>query len=412
MPLPHAVRALSHRNFRLFFVGQGLSMIGTWVQQIAQSWLMYRLTGSAFHLGLVTFCSQAPILLIAPFGGWLSDRFDRRRLLLCTQSLLCLQALALALLTLGDRVAPWHILALVLFYGLVLAVDTPVRQSMMLNLVRGKDDLPSAIALNSLLMNGSRLLGPSIAGLLLMWMSEGVCFLINALSYIPILYAATRFRLAPRPTTGSRGLSPLAGLRDALAYAWRTPYIRLSLPMVILLSLTASPYPSLMPIFAREVLGGGSSLVGYMLGCAGFGAILATAWLATRRGVEGLPRMIGRAAAVAGLCLILFSQSRWIPLSLLLMAGVGFGIIATAASVNTLLQTQVEETRRGRVMGLYVMSFLGMTSIGGLLFGSLASATGAPTTLAITGSLCLAGAAVYRRALVRQRRREAATSTS
>lgn len=411
MPLPHSMRALAHRNFRLFFVGQGLSMIGTWVQQIAQSWLMYRLTGSALHLGLITFCSQAPILFIAPFGGWLSDRFDRRRLLLCTQSLLCLQALSLALLALSGNVVPWHILVLVLCYGLVLAIDTPVRQSMILSLVQSKSDLPSAIALNSMLMNGSRLLGPSLAGLMLAWMSEGACFLINAMSYIPILYAAMRFRLAPRATGVGARLSPLAGLRDALAYAWSTPTIRLCLPMVILMSLTASPYPSLMPIFARDVLNGGSSLLGYLLGCAGLGAILGTAWLATRRGVEDLPPMIGAAAATAGVCLIIFSQSRWIPLSLLLMMGVGFGIIATAASVNTLLQTQVDDARRGRVMGLYVMSFLGMTSMGGLLFGSLASVVGAQATLAITGSVCVLGALVYRRALKRRSALGAVTGT-
>lgn len=379
-------------------------MLGTWVQQIAQSWLMYRITGSAFHLGLITFCSQAPILFIAPFGGWLSDRFDRRRLLLCTQSLLCLQALALAWLTLSDTIEPWHILALVLLYGMVLAIDTPVRQSMIFSMVGSKSDLPSAIALNSMLMNGSRLLGPSIAGVLLVWMSEGVCFLINALSFLPILYVAARFRLPSQARTAHATLSPMAGLRDALAYAWNTPRIRLCLPMVVLLSLTASPYPSLMPILAKEVLGGNSALVGYLVGCAGLGAIVATLWLATRRDVAQLPRMIGRAAMTAGISLILVSQSRWIPLSLLLMMGLGFGIIATAASVNTLLQTQVEDSRRGRVMGLYVMSFLGMTSLGGLLFGSLASLVGAPATLGITGGLCLLGAAAYRLALRRYER--------
>ncbi len=370
-------------------------MIGTWVQQIAQSWLMYRLTGSPLYLGLTTFASQAPILFIAPFGGWLSDRFDRRRLLLLTQSLLCCQALAMAVLTLSDAVQAWHILALTLFYGLVLAIDTPVRQSLIIGLVGDKTDLPSAIALNSMLMNGSRLVGPSVAGLLLVWMPEGACFLINALSFVPILYAAYSFRIAPR-TTSVAGHSPLDGLRDALTYVWRTPYARLSLPMVALLSLTASPYTTLMPVFAKDVLGGGSSLLGYLVGAAGLGAILGSTWLATRKDTAQLPRMIERGTFIAGGSLILLSFSRWIPFSLVLMMGVGFGIIVSAACVNTLLQTTVDDSRRGRVMSLYVMSFLGVTSIGGLLFGVLAIHFGAPGTLSITGTLCLAGAFVYR----------------
>lgn len=394
--LPHAARAFAHRNFRLFFVGQSLSMIGTWVQQVAQAWLMYRLTGSAFHLGLITFCSQAPILCIAPFGGWLSDRFDRRRLLLTTQVLLSCQALAMAFLTLSNAVQPWHVLSLVLVYGCVLAIDTPVRQSMIVSLVGDKSDLPSAIALNSMLMNGSRLIGPSIAGILLLWFSEGVCFLINALTYIPILYAVWRFKLPVREAFMAKGMSPLAGLRDALTYAWRTPHIRRSLPMVMLLSLTASPYTSLMPVFAKDIFGGDARLVGYFLSSAGLGALLGTAWLASHRSTEGLPDLIGRTSLIAGVALILFSQSRWLPLSLALMMAVGFGIIVTAASVNTLMQSHVDDARRGRVMGLYVMSFLGLTSLGGLLFGSLASIGGAPLTLTLTGSACLAGAMIYR----------------
>ncbi len=395
-----ALRAFHHRNFRLFFAGQGISMIGTWVQQIAQAWLVYRLTGSPFLLGLTSFAGQIPILFLAPLGGLLSDRFDRRRILLTTQALLMCQALLLAALTLTGLVHVWHVIALAFFYGLVMGFDTPVRQSLLIGLVGQRADLPNAIALNSMLMNASRMIGPSIAGLLLAFVSEGWCFLINAGTYCAILAAAAALRIAPL-AHAKRPASTLHGLREGIGYALASRPIRTLLPLLALMSFMASPYVSLMPVMARQVLGGGAGTVGFLVGAAGLGALLGTSWLASRGTASGLPRVIAFSSATAGTALLLFSFSRSLWLSLPLMTCVGFGIIVTAASINTILQTIVEDDKRGRVMSFYTMAFLGVAPLGALWAGTLAGWIGAPATLGIGGCCCLLGALLYSRVAAR-----------
>lgn len=395
------LHAFRHRNFRLFFAGQCVSMVGTWVQQIAQSWLVYRLTGSPFMLGLTSFAGQIPILFLAPFGGLFSDRFDRRRMLLVTQSVLMLQALALATLTLSGRIQVWHVLALASVYGVSMGFDTPVRQSLIIALVGDRRDLPNAIALNSMLMNVSRMIGPSVAGLLLAFISEGWCFLINAATYLAILACAAALRLAPRVPSKT---SLQRGFSEAWHYARSSPPIRTLLPLLALMSFMASPYVSLMPVMAREVLHGGAHTLGFLVGAAGLGALLGTSWLAWRSTASGLPRMIAVTPIVAGVALMLVSRSTVLWLSLPLMLCLGFGIIVTAASINTILQTIVPDDKRGRIMSFYTMSFLGVAPLGALWAGTLASHVGAPDTLLTSGCFCVLGALVYRRHAARVER--------
>ena len=391
-----ALRALRHRSFRLFFVGQGISIVGTWVQTIALSWLMYRLTGSTALLGLTTFLSQAPVLFIGPFSGWLGDQYDRRRLLIATQALLLIQALCLGILVLAGWSSPSLLLGMAALQGLLGGLDTPIRQSFLGEMVPDKSDLPNAIALNSFLMNGGRLLGPMVAGLLLAQVSEGVCFLINAVSYAAVVGAVLAMKTAgsahaaaARRRDGSRWI-------DALRYAWNTPVIRGLLPLVMANSFFASPYVTLMPAIARDVFGGGPGTLGLLVGCAGLGGIAATAVLATRTGIRGLERWTRIACAMAGLCLAAFSFTTILPLALPLMVGVGAGIIGTAASVNMQLQTQVEDRFRGRMISLYVMSFLGLAPFGGLWAGLLAEHIGTSATLATGGLFCVLAAGVSR----------------
>jgi len=377
-------------------------MIGTWIQQIAQSWLVYRLTGSPLLLGLTSFAGQFPILLLAPVAGLLSDRIARKRLLLITQSLLMLQAATLAALTLTGLVQVWHVLLLAFFYGAVMGFDSPVRQSLLVELVGDRADLPNAIALNSLLMNSSRLLGPSLAGMLLAVVSEGTCFLINAVSYTAVLAAAIALRI-PARTGGPVPGGLRRGFADGLRYAWNSVPIRMLLPMVALVSFAASPYVTLMPVFAKEVLGGGAHTLGFLVGAAGLGALAGTSWLAMRSSVRGLERLIPRAAAAAGVGLVLVSFSTRLSLSLLFMICVGFGIIVTAASVNTMLQMVVDDDKRGRVVSFYAMAFLGVAPLGALTAGALAGRIGAQHTLLAGGVCCIGGAFVFWRHLTRFR---------
>lgn len=395
--MSHALRAFRHRNFRLFYAGQAISLIGTWVQQIALSWLVYRTTGSAFLLGLVTFCSQFPLLVVTPIAGLLSDRCDRRKLLIVTYGLAALQALLLGALTLSGAIRTWHILVLGFFYGSIMAFETPARQSLISQMVGSREDLPNAIALNSFLMNSGRLIGPSIGGLLLVFVSEGWCFLLNAASFLAVIVAALMMRLMPRKPAPARPL--LAGLGEAASYAWQTRPIRVFLLLVALLSFTASPYVVLMPMFARDVFRGGAHTLGFLVGCAGFGAVIGTAFLAARPNVLGLSRLMAITAAIAGVALVLVGVSKIYWLSLVFMTCLGFGIIVTAASVNMMLQTIVEEDKRGRVISFYAMAFLGMAPFGGLAAGALASHVGAPATAMIGGGCCLLGVAFLSRRL-------------
>jgi MFS family permease len=394
----HALRAFRHRNFRLFYLGQAISLIGTWIQQIALSWLVYRTTGSGFLLGLVTFCSQIPMLLFVPLAGLLSDRYDRRRLMIAAYALAAAQALTLGMLTLSGTIRTWQILLLGFLYGVIMAFETPARQSLISQMVNSRDDLPNAIALNSVLMNSGRLIGPSIAGLLLVFISEGWCFLINSVSFFAIIASTTMMRLPQRkPVNTHKSLSH--DLAVAARYAWQTRPIRLFLLLVALISLTASPYTVLMPIFARDVFGGDAHTLGFLVGSAGLGAVIGTAFLTTRPNVFELSKLVPFTSATAGVALMLVGLSKIYWLSLVFMACLGFGIIVTAASVNMMLQTIVDEDKRGRIISFYAMAFLGMAPVGGLIAGSLAGQLGAPAIAMIDGACCLLGALALTRGL-------------
>jgi MFS family permease len=394
----HALRAFRHRNFRLFYAGQAISLIGTWIQQIALSWLVYRTTGSGFLLGLVTFCSQIPMLIFVPLAGLLSDRYDRRKLMIVAYTLAAIQALILGMLTLSGMIRMWQILLLGFLYGVIMAFETPARQSLISQMVDSQDDLSNAIALNSVLMNSGRLIGPSIAGLLLVFISEGWCFLINAASFTAIMASAIMMRLPPKKAAVAHR-SLLHDLGVAARYAWQMRPIRLFLLLVALISLTASPYTVLMPIFARDVFGGDAHTLGFLVGSAGLGAVIGTAFLATRPNVFELIKLVPFASATAGIALMLVGLSKIYWLSLVFMACLGFGIIVTAASVNMMLQTMVDEDKRGRIISFYAMAFLGMAPIGGLIAGSLAGRVGAPAAAMIDGACCLLGALTLMRGL-------------
>jgi MFS family permease len=394
----HALRAFRHRNFRLFYAGQAISLIGTWIQQIALSWLVYRTTGSGFLLGLVTFCSQIPMLLFLPLAGLFSDRYDRRRLMVVAYVLAMVQAIMLGLLTLNGAIRIWQILALGFLYGTIMAFETPARQSLISQMVNDRDDLSNAIALNSVLMNSGRLIGPSIAGVLLVFVSEGWCFLINSASFVAIIASVSMMKLAAKPRAKTS-----SSLRNELAvaarYAWNTRPIRLFLALVALISFTASPYTVLMPIFARDVFGGDAHTLGFLVGSAGLGAVIGTAFLTTRPNVFELSRLVPFTSAAAGIALMLVGISKTYWLSLAFMACLGFGIIVTAASVNMMLQTLVDEDKRGRIISFYAMAFLGMAPLGGLIAGSLAGQLGAPATAMIDGACCLLGTLALMRSL-------------
>ena len=393
-----ALRAFRHRNFRLFYAGQAISLIGTWIQQIALSWLVYRTTGSGFLLGLVTFCSQIPMLIFVPLAGLLSDRYDRRKLMIAAYALAAAQASTLGWLTLSGTIRIWQILVLGFIYGTIMAFETPARQSLISQMVNSRDDLPNAIALNSVLMNSGRLIGPSIAGLLLVFISEGWCFLINAASFSAIIASTIMMRLPQRRITDAHS-SLSHDLAVAARYAWQTRPIRLFLLLVALISLTASPYTVLMPIFARDVFGGDAHTLGFLVGSAGLGAVIGTAFLATRPNVFELSKLVPFTSAAAGVALMLVGLSKIYWLSLVFMACLGFGIIVTAASVNMMLQTIVDEDKRGRIISFYAMAFLGVAPVGGLIAGSLAGQLGAPATAMIDGACCLLGSLALMRAL-------------
>jgi len=392
------VRALRHRNFRLFFVGQGVSLIGTWMQRIAVGWLVYRLTDSAFLLGVVGFAGQIPAFVLAPFAGVLADRWNRHRLLILTQALAMTQAFVLAYLVLTETVEVWQIIVLSLVLGVVTAFDIPVRQSFMIEMIEEKDDLGNAIALNSSMVNGARLLGPSVAGLLIATVGEGMCFLINGLSYLAVIASLLLMKIVQK---NNRAHQPGAwhDLKEGLKYVYEFEPIRAIILLLALVSLMGMPYIVLMPIFARDVLHGGPSALGFLMGGSGVGALAGALYLASRRGVLGLGKMIPVGAGIFGLGLIGFALSRNFFWSLTLLTAVGFGQMIQLATSNTLLQTMVDDDRRGRVMGFFTVAFVGMAPVGSLLAGALASVIGAPWTLFVGGVACMVGAGVFARRL-------------
>lgn len=388
-----AARALRHRNYRLFFTGQLLSQCGTWMQNMAQSWLAYSLTHSAFMLGAVGFCSQIATFVVTPFAGILADRMDRQRILLVTQALAMLQALTLAALTLTHQIQIWHLLALGAALGVINAFDIPTRQSFVGQMLEDPQDLPNAIALNSSLVNGARLLGPVTAGVLVAWVGEGVCFLINGLSYLAVLAALAAIRVAPfeRPRSGR---SPLGDLREGLSYVAGHRPIRALILLLALVSLMGQPYTTLLPVFATDVFHGNSSALGLLTGATGLGALFGAFFLATRTDLGALPRLLPFANLAMGLGLVAFAQVKALPPGLPILMLVGGGMMLQMAVCNTLVQTMVEERMRGRVMSFYAMAFMGMAPFGNLLAGSVAHRFGAPVAVTVSGlAVCLGGLA-------------------
>jgi len=388
------LRALRSRNFRLFFAGQSISLVGTWMQQVAISWLVYRLTGSAVLLGVVSFAGQIPAFFLSPLAGVFADRWDRRRLLLWTQGLSMLQAGVLTAFVFSGIVQVWHLVAFNALLGMVNAFDIPVRQSLVVAMVDRKEDLPNAIALNSSLVNGGRLIGPSLAGLLIAAVGEQLCFLINAASYLAVLLAVGAMRLAPVQRRANRK-HVLHELREGIGYGFGFAPIRAILLLIAVVGLVGMPYSVLLPVFAREVLHGGADTFGFLMTAAGLGALASTLFLASRKSVLGLGRVIIAATALFGLALVGFAISRALPLSLMFVALGGFGAMAMIASSNTIVQTIVEDEMRGRVMSLFAMSFLGMTPLGSLAAGVLAESVGPTVTIAAGGLACLLAAVVF-----------------
>lgn len=388
------MRALAYRNYRLFFGGQGLSLIGTWMQQIAMSWLVYRMTNSVFLLGLIGFTGQFPTVIFGSFAGVYADRLNRRNLLIATQTFAMLQAFLLAFLTLTGSVAVWHLIVLSIILGTVNAVDVPVRQSFVIDMVENKNDLGNAIALNSFMFNGARLVGPSIAGLLIAYVGEGVCFLVNGISFFAIILALMAMRTTQKVRQQSSD-AVLHELKEGFQYAAGFAPIRYIILLVGLLSLLSMPYIVLMPVFARDILHGGSHTLGFLMGASGIGALAGALYLASRKSVIGLARLITISTCVFGCGLIAFSVSRYLPLSLCLMLVTGFGMILSMASCNTIVQTVVDEDKRGRVMSFYAIAFVGMAPFGSLIGGSLAHNIGAPLTLTLCGVSSIVGAIFF-----------------
>lgn len=391
-------RALKHRNYRLFFVGQGTSLIGTWITRVATSWMIYRLTGSALLLGLVGFAGQIPTFFLAPFAGVLVDRWNRHRVLLVTQVLAMLQSAGLATLAFTGTVTVGRVAALSVLQGLINAFDMPARQAMLSEMVEARADLANAIALNSSMVNLARLVGPSIAGVLLAGFGEGWCFAVDALSYLAVIASLLAMRLELR-VLPARGKHVLAELADGLRYVAGFKPIRSVLLLLALVSLTGVPYVVLMPIFAARVLGGGPHILGILMGAAGLGAVAGALWLAARPSVLGLGRVLVLAGVAFGAGLIGFSLSRWMWLSVPLLVVVGAGMMVQMAASNTLVQTLVDEDKRGRVMSFYAVAFFGMAPFGSLAAGWLGDRIGAPATVLVGGVATLVAVAFFARAL-------------
>jgi len=398
MTLPHGLRAFRHRNFRLFFAGQGVSQIGTWLQLIASSWLVYRLSESAFLLGLAAFALQIPFLLLAPVAGVWIDRYDKRKVLYTTQCVALAQSLVMLALVVSGVVEAWHLILGNLVLGLANAFDSPGRQSFLVELVGGKKDLANAIAFSSILMNGARFIGPMLGGLIIAAAGERWGFALNAISYLAVLWALSQMRLGPTSREGSAE-SWLRQLHEGLRYAYGFLPTRSALLLLAAVSFAVQPHQSLMPWFAKEVFAGGSDTLGLLIGAGGFGAVSGMVYLATRKSVRGLLRLLPFSAAVTGLALIAFTLTHALWPALALVYFTGLGMMLIAASTNTVLQTIVEDRMRARVAALYVMSFLGMSPVGALVAGSLAHYLDPPLTLALGGMLALLAAALYARML-------------
>ncbi|MGB8011208.1 MAG: MFS transporter [Terriglobales bacterium] len=388
--ISHAWRALRHRNFKLFFFGQSISVIGTWMTRLATSWLVYRLTHSALLLGVVSFAGYIVSFALGPFAGVWVERLNRRKLLVWTQAAGAVQSLALAALTLAHVVNLWEIIALIALQGLINAFDMPGRQSFLVQMVEDRDDLSNAIAINSSMQNGARLVGPALAGLVIAAVGEGWCFLIDGVSYFAVIVSLLLMRIKPVDIHRNRA-NMFEQMREGWDYVCAFRPIRTILLLISLISLMGYSWSVLLPVFAAQLLHGGASTLGWLTGAAGVGALVSALSLAVRKSVVGLTRMLQIASATLGGGLILFGLSHTLWISLALMVLVGFGMIQTASASNTIIQSLVPEDKRARVMSYYTMAFFGAAPFGSLLAGALAHRIGAPHTVIITGAFCLAG---------------------
>ena len=389
------IRALGHRNYRLFFAGQGLSLIGTWMQSIAMSWLVYRLTGSAVLLGLIGFVAMSPMFFAPSVIGVFIDRWNGRRLLMITNSLALIQATALGVLTLTGHIAVWHIFVLGFCLGFVNAFDMPARQSFVLELVENKRDLSNAIALNSAMFNGARLVGPALAGLTVAAFGEGICFLVNGLSFLAIIVALSAMRMKAKAKKAVTAKHPFEGIKEGYRYVFGFMPIRHCILLLALMSVVGMQHTTLMPIFAKDILHGGAHTLGFLVSASGIGALVGALYFASRRSVLGLERFASTALALFGCANMLFSFSRSVPLSFLAMVVSGGAMMTVLLTCNTIIQTVAEEDKRGRVMAFHAMAAVGTMPIGSLIAGTLAAHLGAPHAVSVSAGCCVLGALLF-----------------
>lgn len=387
-------RAFAHRNYRLFFFGHGISLVGTWMQQIAMTWLVYRMTKSEWLLGLVAFSGQIPTFFIAPFAGVLTDRWNRHRTLIITQTLAMLQAFLMAFLTYMNMLSVWQIVILAFFLGMVNAFDMPLRQTFLSDIVTKSDDLPNAIAMNSSMVNVTRLIGPALTSLIIGISGESVCFLVNGLSYIAVLFALMKMKLT-HVKKRDRHPRILSSLREGISYSYNVPSIRSVLTLLSLTSISSVSLSTLLPVFATKLFSVGSTGLGILTAISGAGALVGAIFLATLRTVHGLARIIAYATVVLGFGMILFAYSPFGHFSVVCLFLTGAGNIVQMVASNSLLQVIAEEEKRGRVLSLYIVSLLGLAPIGSLLAGYLGSHIGAPATIAVTGLATILSAMVF-----------------
>ena len=386
--------SLRSKNYRLYFAGQSISLIGTWMQNVALSWLVYRLTGSVFLLGLVGFMSQIPMFILAPIAGVLSDRFDRLRIMTLAQVCFMLQALAMTLLVLFNVIAVWHIIALSLVFGIISAFDAPARQSLVIDLIDRREDLGNAIALNSAVFNGARLIGPAIAGITIALVGEGICFLLNTLSFFAVIFALLKIKVPVRKIViQDTKLKKI--FTDGFSYTFKTIPIRMLLIQLALLSLVALPFIVLLPAYAKEILHGSADTLGYLMSSLGAGALTGAIYMASRKSVIGLGRIISLCTSLLGLMIVLASFSHKTYFSLILFYFGGLSMILTIAAINTMIQTIADEDKRGRVMSFYAMALMGTTPIGNLMAGTIASGIGIPYTLLAGGVITIISGALF-----------------
>ncbi len=387
-------RALKYRNYRYYYYGQSVSLIGVWVQNIAMGWLVYRLTGSALLLGTIAFALQIPSLFITPFAGVLADRWDRRKIIIMTQILSMLVAFALAWLTLSDSITVGWIIALALVNGVILAFDTPFRQSFVPDIITRREDLANAIALNSSLYNMARFIGPPVGGLLIAWVGEGWCFFINGVSFLAVIAGLMAIRIS-RPHRAPGVGSIIMQLGEGVSYAWKHPSLRYLISLVALSSFFGLPFQALLPLFAAEILGGDSQMLGILTGSLGAGALAGAFYLAAMRNTLGIPAIAFRTALLFAMALSVFALSSSTLLSMASLVAVGFGMIVHFNSTNTLIQSIADDDKRGRVVSLYSLTFMGITPLGSLLAGIIAETIGVPFTVFAFSFVCLASALLF-----------------